>query len=100
MTTNPSRYIPINCDFHDLLESLATTRKRVQIGFHDAEGEVQHRTAIITDVFARKEAEYLSMSTGETLRLDWLLNVDGTNFSDYCAQACSHGDVPLTRKST
>ena len=87
MTTNPSRYIPINCDFHDLLESLATTQKRVRIGFDDEEGEVQHRSAIITDVFAREEAEYLTMSTGETLRLDRLLTVDGTNFSDYCSPA-------------
>lgn len=83
MTANPRGYIPISCEFHDLLESLATTQKLVQIGFHDEEGEVQRRTAAITDVFARDGAEYLSMSTGETLRLDRLLDVDSENLAEY-----------------
>ena len=81
--TNPSTYIPISCTFHDLLEALATTQKLAQIGFRDAEGAVQHRTAAITDVFSRDGAEYLSLSTGETLRLDQLLEVDSANLADY-----------------
>lgn len=87
MAINPFKYVPISCTFHDLLESLATTRKQARVGFHHAEGEVQHRIAIITDVFVREEAEHLSMSTGETLRLDRLLTVDGTNFADCCSPA-------------
>jgi len=83
MTTEPAPYLPINCEFHDLLEALATTRKPAQIGFRDADGAVQRRTAAITDVFARDGAEYLSMSTGETLRLDQLVEVDGENLADY-----------------
>lgn len=83
MSTLSATYIPINCEFHDLLEALATTQKPAQIGFRDAEGAEQRRTAAITDVYARDGAEYLSLSTGETLRLDQLLNVDGQNLADY-----------------
>ena len=83
MSPPPATYIPINCEFHDLLESLATTHKPAQIGFRDADGAEQQRTAAITDVYAHDGAEFLSLSTGETLRLDQLLSVDGQNLADY-----------------
>jgi Rho-binding antiterminator len=83
MTTDPSKYAPISCAFHDLLETHATTRKLVQIRFRDGEGEMQLRSATITDVFAREGADYLSMSTGETLRLDRLIEVDDAKLADY-----------------
>jgi Rho-binding antiterminator len=84
MTTPLSSYHPISCEFHDLLEVLATTRKFSQIRFLDAEGAVAQRSAAITDVFARGGAEYLSLSTGETLRLDQLLAVGDARLADYC----------------
>lgn len=40
-------------------------------------GAVQQRSAAVTDVFARDGGEYLALRTGETLRLDQLLAVDG-----------------------
>lgn len=83
MTTDPSKYHPISCEFHDLLETHATTRKLVQIRFREGEGTEQLRSAVITDVYARAGAEYLSMSTGEILRLDQLLEVDGVKLADY-----------------
>jgi Rho-binding antiterminator len=87
MTPDPSRYHPIACDFHDLLEALATARKPAVILFLDAEGTVQQRTAILTDVWAREGAEYLSTSTGETVRLDRLVTVDGTRRPGGCSAA-------------
>jgi len=83
MTTPPTTYIPINCEFHDLLEALATMRKPAQIGFPDEQGTEQKRTAVIVDVSARKGAEHLSLSTGEMLRLDQLVEVDGVKLADY-----------------
>ena len=82
MTTNPPHYLPISCDFHDLLESFAMACKPAQIRFRDEEGVVQRRSATIADVFARDEAEYLAMSTGETVRLDRLLAVDDFKLTD------------------
>jgi Rho-binding antiterminator len=83
MATNPSSYHPISCEFHDLLEARATARKPVQIRFHDAAGAVQTCSAVITDMFARSGAEYLVLSTGETLRLDQLIEVDDAKLADY-----------------
>ena len=83
MTANPSTYHPISCDFHDLLEVLATARKHAQIRFCDGDGALQQRSATITDVFSRDGAEYLSIGTGETLRLDQLVEVDDAKLADY-----------------
>jgi Rho-binding antiterminator len=81
--TDPSKYYPISCEFHDLLETHATARKLARIRFRDGEGAVQLRSAAIIDVFARKGAEYLSMSTGETLRLDQLIEIDDAKLAEY-----------------
>ena len=83
MTTPESTYVPISCNYHDLLETLATTHKPALIRYRGVEGGVQERTAAIADVFARNGVEYLVLSTGETVRLDRLLEVDGARLSDY-----------------
>lgn len=83
MTTSPSKYEPISCEFHDLLESHATLRRPTQVRFRAAEGDVQLRTATITDVYARDGAEYVALSTGETLRLDQLLEVGDARLADF-----------------
>ena len=83
MTADKDPYVPINCEFHDLLESLTTTQKPAQIRFRDAQGVEQHRTATVADLYAREGAEYLVLSNHETLRLDQLVQVDGENLADY-----------------
>ena len=89
MTHDRTHYDPISCEFHDRLEDLATLRKRARISFRDESGGDQHRDTVITDVFAREGAEYLSMGTGETLRLDQLVEVDGARLADYeLSSAC------------
>ena len=83
MTTDPTTYIPISCEFHDLLEALATTHKPARIAFRDDDGVEQRRTAVVTDVHARAGAEYLVLESGESLRLDRLVEVDGEKLADY-----------------
>jgi len=83
MTDFSAMYTPINCEFHDLLESLATRRRIAKIRFRDGEGTSQLCTAAIIDLYARNGAEYVSLSTGETLRLDQLLEVDGEVLEKY-----------------
>lgn len=86
MTSNAPHYNPISCEFHDVLEALATVRRPASISFHDDDGALQQRTAIIHDVYSRDGAEYLSLSSGETLRLDQLVEVDGNRLTDFfCA---------------
>jgi Rho-binding antiterminator len=83
MTKTAAQYNPINCEFHDRLEDLATVRRPTQIHYRDADGTLQQRTATITDVYSRRGAEYLTLKTGESLRLDQLVEVDGEKLADY-----------------
>lgn len=75
-------YAPVSCEFHDLLESLAISGSIARIVFADAEGDVQVRSASIADLYAREGIEYLVTSTGETVRLDWLVEVNGERLSN------------------
>ena len=77
MTTSSSPYRPISCEFHDLLEAHATSGRPTPVRFRDGEGAEQLRHAVITDVYARAGVEYLSISTGEIVRLDCVVDVDG-----------------------
>ena len=76
MSSARSGYKPISCEFHDILEATATTRKVVDLQFVDDEGTLQSRSARIVDVYSRDAAEYISLSSGETVRLDRLRAVD------------------------
>ncbi|WP_395406229.1 hypothetical protein ACHMW6_06035 [Pseudoduganella sp. UC29_106] len=70
-------YIPVNCEFHDHLEDFATLRKPVSISYLDESGSAQQRTAAITDVFARTGADWITLSTGDLIRADRLIEVNG-----------------------
>jgi Rho-binding antiterminator len=71
-------YQPISCDFHDVLESLATSRSLTRIRFREGNGTLHERIASVQHVFSRAGEEYLVISTGETVRLDRLVDVSGT----------------------
>lgn len=82
MSTSLSTYIPINCEFHDRLEDLATLRRPARVRYVGDDGAQQERTAIITDIYASKGAEYLALSSGDIVRLDQLVEVDGFRLAD------------------
>ena len=76
-------YQAISCEFHDVLEARATLRKPVAVHYRDETGALQRRSAVITDVFARGGADYLTLSSGETVRLDRVVEVDGEKLADF-----------------
>lgn len=85
MTSTPSQYVPISCEFHDTLEDLATLRQRTVISYHGDDGAAQERTAVIKDVYARDGAEYIALDSGELVRLDRLIEVNGVKLADFSA---------------
>lgn len=78
-----NKYVPISCEFHSLLEALATTRKNAEIEYLDAEGKLQTSSEVILDVYAVDKEEYLKLGTGEKLRLDQLVAVNGAKLIDF-----------------
>lgn len=69
-------YIPIDCEFHDVLEAAATLRRIVSIDHLDDGGNRRVVDARIADLFARDGAEYMRLDDGSVIRLDRLIAID------------------------
>jgi Rho-binding antiterminator len=76
-------YTPINCEFHDVLEALATLRKQARIHTRDEAGAEHAIDATITDIFARDGVEYIALNTGQTVRLDHIVAIDDARPADF-----------------
>ncbi|QCO68430.1 hypothetical protein E5843_12850 [Luteimonas yindakuii] len=76
-------YRPISCDFHDILEAAATLRKPVTVEFRDAQAGIQHRQARIADLETRADGEYMRLDTGESIRFDRIVSIDGIRLADF-----------------
>jgi len=69
-------YQPINCNFYDRLEALATLRKTIDLSYLDEEGvEQQQEGVLIQDLQTKEGVEYGYFSSGLVLRLDRILKV-------------------------
>ena len=76
-------YVPVACALHDRLEDWAVRGTPVEVVWRDAGGE--HRLdARIADVFARDGADWVALSTGETVRADRLVRVGGVPTGSAC----------------
>ena len=69
-------YIPINCDVHDELESLATLRQECVILYRDSNHQEVTVKGRIEDIFSCEKEEYLRLSNGTIIRLDELIHVN------------------------
>ena len=76
-------YTPINCEFHDVLEATATRRANTVLRFIDDDGVTQVRDTRIVTLSARDGIEYAELGTGERVRLDRLVAVDGVSLADF-----------------
>ncbi|MGI9543641.1 MAG: Rho-binding antiterminator [Cyclobacteriaceae bacterium] len=75
-------YKPINCSFYDLLEQAATLGTACSINYKTGDKEVVLKGKII-DLYIRQKVEYLKLDTGEEIRLDSLVSLNGTNLTDF-----------------
>jgi Rho-binding antiterminator len=76
-------YIPVNCDFHDQLESLATLRQPCQIVYRNAADESVEIDGLIVDVYAANRADFIKLHDGTEIRLDRIVSVNGKSVSHY-----------------
>ncbi len=77
-------YRPISCDFHDILEATATRRRRVRIEFVE-DGEPRVREDRIVDLGGGPDGEYMTLESGEAVRLDRIVSVDGVRLDGFAA---------------
>lgn len=90
MATDAANYVPINCEFHDLLEVHAMRRRPIVLRFLGADGQARQRQAGVADVYSGGGAEFLVLADGEQIRLDRLIEVDGVLLADFEAGVCAY----------
>ena len=81
-------YVPINCEFHDVLEATAVRRRPATFSLHEPSGPPTSVHARIVDLYAHDGMEYMRLDDDSIVRLDRILSVDGTaqaSFADACA---------------
>ncbi len=78
-------YRPISCMFYDELEARATLRQRCNIIYRpNGDGTDTTVTGVIETLYIRDKVEYLRLTDGLEIRLDWLVSVDGRELGAYC----------------
>ena len=70
-------YKPIDCNFYDILEALATQKRYVRIQYFTDLHEFQTVDALIKDLYIKDKFEYMLLSNGSEIRLDRLVSADG-----------------------
>lgn len=76
-------YQPINCEFHDILESNCVKRSRCEISFVDEQGNEKTVSSVIVNVFAKNKEEFIQLENDTLVRLDRLISVDGEMIRNY-----------------
>jgi Rho-binding antiterminator len=78
----PTTYKPIDCGFHDLLEATITLRTYTHLQYFTDLWEFTTVTGLLKNLVSERDAaglaEYLVIDTGERIRLDRVVNVNGT----------------------
>lgn len=70
------KYKPIDCNYYDLLLDRATRKVGVELVYF-SEGERILKSCTFKDVYTKKGEEFLLLGTGELIRLDQIISVDG-----------------------
>ena len=72
----PPPYVPVACGFHDRLEHHAVRGVPVEVVWREADAE-RRAVTTVADVAARDGADWVRLGTGDEVRADRLVSVDG-----------------------
>ena len=82
------KYTPISCTFYDYIEHYAVKKTLVTIVYMNENGEQQSVQARIDDTLNNKKEEFICLSNGQKIRMDYLISINQHRLSDY-GQQCS-----------
>lgn len=78
-----AHYVPIDCEFHDVLEATATGRRAATVRHLDEDGQTRITHARIFDLYAKDGVEYLQLEDGHVIRLDRIVSIDDAQRSAF-----------------
>ncbi len=70
-------YLPIDCNFYDVILEKATQKVYCKIQYFTDIHEFMTVNAIVKDVFTQSGEEFMLLATGENVRLDKLVSING-----------------------
>lgn len=73
----PTDYRPINCSYYDELEAIATLQKRVRVVYEGQDGPQTIEGVGISNLYSKEKEEFVVLTNGQIIRLDYLIEVDG-----------------------
>jgi Rho-binding antiterminator len=76
-------YQPINCEFHDVIESYATRRDAVDMVVVDPAEVNRTIRTVVCDVYSRKGEEFLLTDVGEEIRLDQVKSIGSYDVASF-----------------
>lgn len=82
---DPSRkYIPIDCGFYDRIEAAIVQRKTVRLEYWGAEGQIVAADTRLGDTQTKDGEEFLLLPSGEQIRMDRIISLDGVPVPKSC----------------
>ncbi len=73
-----SDYKPVEPHFRQSIESLVAERKKVTLNYLTDLRELLTATGLVREITHRNGADYLTLNTGEEIRLDRIVRADNT----------------------
>ena len=80
----PEKYIPIDCNFYDRIEAAIVQRRIVRLEYRDAEGQATSAETKLQDTQTKAGEEFLLLPSGEQIRMDRILSLDGVPVPKSC----------------
>ncbi len=80
--SNPP-YTPISCSFYDYLEEAATLGRSSAIQYLE-DNRLEKIESRIQTLVTKNKIEYLVLENGQSIRLDYLLSINGKSLPKSC----------------
>jgi Rho-binding antiterminator len=77
-------YIPIDCNFYDRIEAAIVLKKIVQLEYSDLDGKPLVVETKLKDTLVRKGEEFVILPSGEKIRMDRIISLDGVAVPKHC----------------
>jgi Rho-binding antiterminator len=86
MKERTEAYQAIPATFREEIQDFMRRRKYLRIHYFNPYHEYISTAALIKEIFDQDGAEYMRLSTGEEVRLDWIVRLDGQAAPGYDIQ--------------
>lgn len=83
METRTTDYKPLDRDFYGLLETAVAARKKVIVEYFNEYRQLHSLGGLPKALLRENDEEFLEMATGERIRLDRIIVLDGRFFPGY-----------------